>query len=288
MKLLVKFNLAFLALFPVALAVTGTLSQRLLRQNAREEVVMHARIMMESARASRKYTSTKIQPLLAPQMGEVFLPQSVPAFGATEQFAELQKTFPEYSYKEATLNPTNPRDRATDWEADIVYQFRQRGGSELIGERATPMGPSMFLASPIQITQESCLACHNTAETAPKSVVAKYGNGNGFGWTMGEIIGAQVVSVPMTVPIQKADRVFRVFMISMAAVLGGLFLIFNIMLTVMVVRPVSKLARISDQVSLGNLEAEEFQGRSRDEIGTLAQSFSRMRKSLTRALKMID
>src|ERR1700756_4989341 len=53
-----------------------------------------------------------------------FHPQSVPAFAATEIFAYLREKFPDYFYKEATLNPTNPRDRATDWESDVVNQFR--------------------------------------------------------------------------------------------------------------------------------------------------------------------
>src|SRR3984893_12891536 len=45
-----------------------------------------------------------------------FHPQSVPAFAATEIFGYLREKFPDYFYKEATLKPTNPRDRATDWE----------------------------------------------------------------------------------------------------------------------------------------------------------------------------
>ena len=77
----------------------------------------------------------------------------MPAYAATEQFNDLRKKYPDYSYKEATLNPTNPRDRATDWEADIVNQFRNgQGKGELIGERDTPTGRSLYLARPIQIT----------------------------------------------------------------------------------------------------------------------------------------
>ena len=33
-----------------------------------------------------------------------------------------------------------------------------------------------------------------------------YGIANGFGWKMNEIIGAQIVSVPMTVPIAARER----------------------------------------------------------------------------------
>ncbi len=53
-----------------------------------------------------------------------FLPQSVPFYAATEHFLRLHAERPDYSYQEATLNPTNLRDRATDWQADIIQRFR--------------------------------------------------------------------------------------------------------------------------------------------------------------------
>ena len=71
-----------------------------------------------------------------------FLPQTVPAFAATENFAYLQTSYPDYAYKEAALNPTNLRDRAVDWEADIINTFRNHSGgtAEVVGERDTPTG----------------------------------------------------------------------------------------------------------------------------------------------------
>src|SRR5262245_10319041 len=124
MKLIVKFNLVFIAVFLLGLAAAGYVSNQLLQKNAREEIVLSARLLMESALAARTYTSRQIGPLLQTQMKYSFLPQSVPAYSANEIFDVVRKTFPEYAYKEAVLNPTNPRNRANDWEADIVNQFR--------------------------------------------------------------------------------------------------------------------------------------------------------------------
>jgi protein-histidine pros-kinase len=78
---------------------------------------------MEAASSIRDYTHPQIKPLLETQLKYKFLPQSVPAFSATEQFNDLRKKYPEYFYKEATLNPTNPRDHATDWEVDVVRRL---------------------------------------------------------------------------------------------------------------------------------------------------------------------
>lgn len=142
-----------------------------------------------------------------------FHPQSVPAFAATEIFGYLREKFPNYFYKEATLNPTNPRDRATDWETDIVNQFRGgTGQTEISASRDTPSGLSLFLARPIKVNNVSCLECHSTADKAPPEMIKLYGTANGFGWKLDDIIGAQIVSVPMSVPLQLADDAFRLLL----------------------------------------------------------------------------
>jgi protein-histidine pros-kinase len=288
-KLIWKFNLVLLGIFLVGFAVAGYVSHNVLEKNAREEVLQHARLMMEAALASRTYTNTQIKPLLETQLKYVFLPQTVPAYAATEQFNDLRKTYHDYAYKEATLNPTNPRDRASDWEADVVQIFRQTPDTkEVIGERDTPTGRSLYLARPIQIKNGACLVCHSTMDAAPKTMLDIYGNANGFGWKMNEIIGAQVVSVPMTVPIARASATFQTFMISLAAVFLATFVLLNVMLHTIVIRRVTRLAGIADQVSLGNMEAGEFRTRSKDEIGVLTEALGRMKTSLVQALKMLE
>lgn len=289
MKLMWKFNIALLAVFVIGFAITALVSYGVLRANAREEILDNARVMMESALSSRTYTNTQIKPLLETQLKYSFLPQSVPAYAATEQFNDLRKKYPDYSYKEATLNPTNPRDRATDWEADVVNQFRNGAvKGELTGERETPGGRSLYLARPIQIKDGACLACHNTVAEAPKTMVALYGPANGFGWKLNEIIGAQIVSVPSALPIQRANTTFKVFMLLLTLVLVVTFILINVMLHSIVVQRVKHLAKLADDVSLGHLESGEFKSKSKDEIGVLTQALARMNKSLVQAIKMLE
>ena len=120
MKLSTKFNLVLISITVVGLCMSGFFSYRVLQDNARHEIVERAGLMMESALAMRGYTIEEIKPLLVPHMENRFLPQTVPAYSATQAFNKLRETHPEYVYKEATLNPTNPRDRAVDWETDLI------------------------------------------------------------------------------------------------------------------------------------------------------------------------
>ena len=289
MKLIWKFNLVLLGIFLLGFVVAGYVSYQSLQANARDEILQNARLMMDAALSSRNYTTAQVKPLLETQLKYAFLPQSVPSYAATEQFNGLRTNHPDYAYKEATLNPSNPRNRATDWEADIVNVFRRTSGmSEMVGERDTPTGRSLYLARPIQVSSGTCLECHSTVEAAPRTMIELYGNANGFGWKMQEVIGAQIVSVPMAVPVARAEQTFKAFMGSLAIVFLAIFVLLNVMLYTMVIRRVTQLASIADQVSLGNLEAGEFRTHSKDEIGVLTEAMGRMKASLVQAMKMLD
>jgi HAMP domain-containing protein len=289
MKLLLKFNLVFIGVFLLGWIATGHITRQLLERHAQQEVVQQARFMLEKALAVRAYTSTQVAPLLETQMKYAFLPQSVPAFSATEVLGKLHQAFPDFNYKEATLNPTNPRDRAVDWEADVIAQFRNTPETkEVVGERDTPTGRALYIARPIKISDGACLRCHSTVDAAPKTLVDRYGPANGFGWQLHEVVGAQMVAVPMAVPMERASQAWTVFMALLTAVFVAVGLALNGMLWWLVIRPVTRLATIADRVSLGDADAPAFAAHGKDEIGVLAHSFTRMRRSLTKAMTMLE
>jgi protein-histidine pros-kinase len=289
MKLLLKFNLVFILIFALGIGVTGYVSWTLLERNARDEIAQNARLLMDTALAARTYTSSQVNPLLQTQMKYTFLPQSVPAYSATEVFNDLRKKHTEYGYKEAVLNPTNPRNRAVDWETDLITQFRtNKEATELMGDRDTPTGRSFYIARPIRISNAACLQCHSTVDAAPKTMLERYGPANGFGWVLNDVVGAQIISVPTKVPLDRAEQAFRVFMGSISVVFVVIGIMLNLMLWALVIRPIGKLSQFADRVSLGELEIPEIKRKSRDEIGVLSRSIGRMRTSMVQAMKMLE
>lgn len=288
MSLLLRINLAFGAVFLAAVLLTGYACRTILEANARREVFTEAGLMMDSALAIRDYTANEILPLLGEGIQKDFPPQSIPFYAATQNFLKLRERHPDFTYKEATLNPMNPRDRAADWEGDIIQRFRNEASAqEIVGDRDTPMGKSLYIARPIR-NETECASCHSTPAAAPRNLIARYGGNNGFGWQAKEIIGAQVVSVPFANATANADRVFRALMICVTAAFAAAFLAMNAALYFLVVRPVRRIARVADQLSLGDMSAEEFPQRGAAEVASVARSFNRMRKSLEKALRMLE
>jgi HAMP domain-containing protein len=284
-----KVNLALGGAFLVGLVIAAGGAYKVLTDGAIENSAREARIVIEQASAIRSYTAESIKPLLESQLKVEFLPHSIPSFAAQSNFKLVQNKLPEYSYREPTLNPTNVNDRAVEWEADIINDFREHPDkTETMATRDTPVGRFLTLSRPLKVGSPACLTCHSTPDVAPATMVALYGVQHGFGWKQGETVGAQVVSIPMAVPLRRAYSSLIVLMAALAGAFLIILLIVDSLLRVLVVNPVIGISEMASEVSMGKLDAPEYTRSTHDEIGSLASSFNRMRRSLQNAMKMLD
>lgn len=289
MSLKTKFNLAMLGAFAVGLLLAAVFLHRIANEEARREVLREASIMMSAAMAVRTYTVKEITPLLAEQSKLRFLPHTVPSWAAQTNMRHQLEQFPSYTYKEASLNPTNPADRATDWEADIIGAFtRDQGLGELVTTRDSALGPTLSLSKPIRLKDPACLSCHTTPAEAPATLIDLYGTANGFGWKLNDVVGVQVVTVPLQVALDRANRILALTLGGLAVVFIVVMVLLNILLSILIVRPVRRMSLIADEISTGNMGAPEIQPKGRDEIASLGVSFNRMRRSLENAMKLLE
>jgi HAMP domain-containing protein len=288
MGLRAKFNLALLAAFAVGLAVAAIVLYRVFAADARGQVLESARIMLSAASAVRKYTADDLDPILPVSKDGKFVPETIPFFAAQKTLADVQSALPGFSYRELALNPTNPNDRAQDWQADIIGSFRADADkTEAVVERDTPSGPTLNLARPITIRDQACLSCHDTPAAAPAAMTASYGTTNGFGWKFGETVGAQIVSVPMAVPLQIARDAYIKFLGILVGTFVVVFSVLNLLLHFLVIEPVKRVSAAADAVSVGEENVEVYIKPGRDEISSLSVSFNRMRESISRAMTML-
>ena len=286
-----KFTLLLVLVFLGGVLASGAALSSVLNRSTQGQLTTKALMMMETMNAIRTYTNDHVQPEIADRLETEFLPESVPAYSAREVFEtfRLNPVYSDFFYKEATLNPTNLRDKADDFEAELVGQFRQNpdNASEVRGFRRTPAGKLYYIARPIQITNASCLECHSTPAAAPASMIERYGSANGFDWELNEIVGAQMISVPAAKVVQGARQslvlILGIFIIAFAIAT----ILVNLWLKRFVVKPLNRMAQVAEAVSMGDTAAE-FTQDSKDEVGKLSDAFNRMRLSLQMAMQRLD
>ena len=286
-KLRQKFTAILLGIFLVGLTVIGVALFTVLAKYTENQIASQGLILMETMNSVRAYTDTQVKPELIERMEEEFFPEVIPAYSAREVFENLRDRNPEYRdffYKEATLNPSNLRDRADKFETEVVKEFIANPDlKETQNFRSTPSGDLFYMARPITITKPSCLECHGSPKDAPRSQIERYGTVNGYGWKLNEIVGAQIISVPAQKVVTQA-RQFFVLVIGIVSVVFFLVIVLmNFLLNHNVIRPLKRIARVAEEVSTGNMNAE-FERTNKDEIGNLAEAFKRMKLSLSMAM----
>ena len=288
MNLTTKINLILSATFLLGLSVIGVNSYLLTEDSALQQVTDQAELIMLEALAVRSYTVNEIRPLLNQNNDGKFHPQTVPAYSATQTANLLRQSRPNYGYKEAVFNPTNPRDKATPAEEQIIKQFiADPDLIKLVGSQEIDDVKTLYIAYPIRIINPKCLACHSTPEQAPAAMRKIYGDTGGYGWKLNEVVGTQMVVVPYSLPAELARKTFYSFLISLAAIFLVLFLVINITIRKLVLKPVSRLTRMADEVSKGNLKSAEIKVTGKDELAEMSAAFNRMRRNVIKIVQLV-
>ncbi|MDJ0617527.1 MAG: DUF3365 domain-containing protein [Calothrix sp. MO_192.B10] len=284
-----KFTIMLLLILAFALSVSGWILSSVLMENAEREIAAKALTLIDTISSVRAYSVSEITPELSNKLETKFLPQTVSAYSAREVFEILRKQpeYNDYFYKEATLNPTNLRDKADSFETKIVNNFRaNKELKEVSGFRSLTGEDIFYIARPLVVTQPACLQCHSTPEVAPKTMIDIYGRNNGFGWQLNEIIGAQIISLPAKRVFFKARQSIVIILLIVFIVFITIIVLVNLFLKRQIITPLKRLTRIAEEVSTGHLDLD-FEPPSNDEIGNLAQAFKRMQLSLAIAMKKL-
>ncbi|MCA1991916.1 MAG: DUF3365 domain-containing protein [Coleofasciculus sp. S288] len=291
LKLGTKFTLFLSLVFISGIFISGVALSEALQRKAQEQIVSKGMVLLETMNSVRNYTNTQVNPLLTPLLDreEEFIAESIPSYSVREIFEKLRQN-PDYNnffHKDATLNPTNLRDKADEFETQLAKRFRQdsnlkelSGFRELFGEKV------FYIARPLAIKEESCLRCHSTPDAAPKSQINTYGSEHGFGWKLNEIIGAQTIYVPAESVLESARRSFSLVIGIFLGVFAAIILLINFLLKQSVIQPIRIMARMAEKISENTADSDKAQecnpqnltkvARRGDELGQMGRVFQRM------------
>ncbi|NSX53672.1 Tll0287-like domain-containing protein [Parasulfitobacter algicola] len=289
MGLRFKYNIVLVLACVLGIVAATGMSYWIVQESAVQDVEREINLLRANATAVRSYTLNSIDPLLSDDNDILFLPETITSYAARTVFSIFRQQFPQYSYKEAALNPTNPADLPNELETSLIEQFRADPALDQLSAIVEDNGERFLtVAFPVTINQPGCLRCHGNPEFAPPAMVDLYGSENGFGWELGETVGAQIISAPMSLVDERAQETSIILSSALVAAFIIVLIATNIMLSRIVLRPVARMSQVAEQVSLGDFSIPEYAKPGRDEISSLSKSFNRMRRSLESAMKMID
>ena len=286
-----QFTLLLTLIFLGSIILSGITLSQAMHRKAEDEVSTKAEILAQTMNAVRSYTSEHVAPLLQEQLAtsSKFISETVPAYSALEVFDNFrsQPEHRNYIYREATLNPTNPRDKADEFEAKLVAQFREKPDlKQLSGYRNMDGLNLFFTARPLAVTKASCLQCHSTPEAAPKSQLTSFGSEGGFGWQLNEIVAAQTIYVPSDQVFQRGQHYLGLTMGIFAAIFAALVMLINRLLKRRVIQPLNQLTTIASSITSDTITAEQVRelnspkvakvARRADEPGQLARALQHM------------
>ncbi len=278
MRIETRFTWIIAFCFCFGVCIAAYVSYGLESRQGYEEIRLKADMLLETGLAVRAYTSDQVAPVLSAAKGDAFYASQVPSFAAQNVMRRLSDKFPDYKYRESSLNPTNLADRATDWEVGLLREFSTDSNrKEIVGETGDGKKRHLYLARPIRIKSEACLQCHSLPNAAPAAMVAKYGPVNGFGWKMGDVVGLQIVEVPVEPSRIKTINSVLVTVGSLSCIFVLSGVVFLYLLRRYVSRPLENLTRVAHESSM----EDTLRGRPFSDDGsqfrTLYQAIVRLR-----------
>jgi HAMP domain-containing protein len=287
LSLRTKFNLAIGVVFLCAVVLIYFLSGSRLEKDAEVQVAEKARLLLTTMESSRSFTSKVIKPALYKALPGRFIAEGMSSsFGARNIFERIRKSYPQYYFKHAAPHPRNLMNQADDFEMSIIQKFSNDPGlKEWQGYRTKGDAKEYSIMKPI-VAKERCMRCHSDPAKAPQELLDRYGNKNGFGRSVGEVIGTLTVSVPASVVMEKARENTLIFIGMVVVFFVLLALIVNLFFSRVVVRPIKSLADNANEISLGKLDTQ-INTSGGDEIAMLAKAFKRMNISIKMAFDQL-
>jgi len=237
-------------------ATIFTLSRHLNAQ-AEQTVRERAEIVLTAMQSARDYTQDNIQPLVEAYSvaDNRFTQEIIPNFAARSIFSNFRQqdpSFLDYLYKEAAVNPTNTADLADSFEAALYPQLKPLTAAPpetISGYRTLDDQKFFYLARPLVVNDKSCLACHGHPKDAPVPLLNLYGDRNGFGWHLNEIVATQMVYVPADMIFARGRQNLWTVTKTFLGIFGALFFTANLLLWRTVIQPLKILTGTAKQIS---------------------------------------
>jgi len=253
-----------------------------LQNQALANVYRKADIFLSTASSIRMYVKDTLRPRIGKDLtSDRFILEAMStSFVSRQIMNHLKQGYPDFSYKRAAYHPRNPVNSADEFETKMLSWFAENRTAER-WEGLIKKGQQTYYARMTPIWAEGeCLQCHGVSTHAPRELLDRYGSENGFGFAVGDIVGADTIYIPMdktNLDIKKASAwVFLLGFIS----LFSLFALFALLFNRTVIQQLKRLLLNLQRIYTNEVWQEGAEPPAADEFFQLRQTFQNVTATL--------
>ncbi len=214
-KISTLHNIVVFLVFLIAGVLLIFVVNHSMRQKALEEAKVRARIILDRNLATHTYFSHNLKPALFAltdpyRPKEYFDPTWMSSTYAVRESFKYFKSFgtQDYYYKECAINARSPENEADDYEK--VFIRRLNSDTKLVEHTAVRTldgKPYFVVLRKGEVLEGECMQCHSTPANAPGDLVKQYGAARSFNRSIGDVVSAVSIRVPLSTAYAETNRV---------------------------------------------------------------------------------
>jgi signal transduction histidine kinase len=210
-----RFIIMLIIIYILSIPVFSAFTYLILKENAVRDAYNLGRLRLTTMGAIKHYVAEELRPIFYREMPGRFIVEGMSrSFVAADIALRVQRDFPGYTYKHASLNPKNPLNTADSFEQGIITDFmKDRNRREWQGFRTLPDGEYYAIAQAGEVFSADCLLCHGDPAAAPRELTQRYGSTAGFNFKTGELADAAFVYIPISLPLAAARKLVAVLIV---------------------------------------------------------------------------
>ena len=193
----------------VIMVVLGIFFAIIISMNLRHQLVTDtehkATLVLTQAEAIQAYVRQVLRPsmyaLLPPE--EFVLEAMSTSYVTRRIMSDLNAQGDPFRYRRVALGARNPDYEADAFERTLIERFAKGPELSRVEEVTERDGEEIYVAArPVRL-EASCLHCHGNPADAPKALLVRYGDKRGFGRQAGDLVGLDLVTMPITGPLSQ-------------------------------------------------------------------------------------
>lgn len=278
-----RFNIWILAIYALSIVISAPTIYFYTRHEVYQQSNTQLRMLVDIVKSIKGYVAADLRPYFMKQ--QLFHTAGMSGIVAVSRVATNFKDMQQnYSIRNVSDNPLNAKNSPQALEQDLLQGFRRNRDLREIRVEGMLDGQQMLVRSAPIVSKKGCLRCHGDPSKVPDDVTAEYGGSSGYGYKVGDVVGLEVVGVPIAGIDSVAMQRSLVAIALLTLLFALVFVAINMLVRRNLITPMLQITKTARAISKGRLDQPLSLPRN-DEIGDLARSVELLRRSFAQLMK---